>query len=255
MTARGYTLSMNGVRLFFNNNRQESEISCYTCSMNLFSHYCFDREEGNAYLNFGLILPDLMGIFKRGWKIPPQKSPGELELASLEIYKGVMKHHRMDRFFHNSRFFDHHAQNIKELLKSRGLENPGYRMFFISHIFLEILLDRVLIQKNKKLLETFYEELFTLKNDRIEFFFKQLKVPAHSNFFSFLGRFQKDKFLYNYLDSQGIIYALNRIFTRVDQPVFQAGQKEIIINCIFEAEHILQDNLDMLRDEIKKSLD
>ena len=85
--------------------------------MNFASHFFLDGIEGRPYYNFGLVLPDLASIFKRGWRIADRNNVQEMNQRNMDIFSGILKHYELDAIFHQSMFFNEHTKMIKDLLK------------------------------------------------------------------------------------------------------------------------------------------
>ena len=220
--------------------------------MNFLSHFYFDGKAGNPYFNLGLVLPDLTGMVKRGWKI------GERELTDPKIAdyeqlaKGIRYHLQMDEFFHKSDFFVACNELIKSELKTLGIQYPPYRLFFITHVFLELLMDRLLVKFKPSTVKNFYKELSNIDLSRIEQFFSMLTTPFYEAFNDFYRKFLDDQFLYEYPDDNRFLEALNRIFQRVRQPLFYEEQKSIIRSRLNALEVYIFRKFDLLEDEMEK---
>jgi hypothetical protein len=210
--------------------------------MNLLSHYFFDNIQGNHYYNFGLILPDLLGIYNRKWKYSAKSIP-ENDQHYTQINSGAIRHLQTDHEFHNSEWFENKRQEVKSLLYRQNLNFSPFRPFFISHILVELMLDRVILKKNIETADNFYADM-DLINDNVIFNLlnKSNFVPA-GEFVSFFNRFRQHRYVYAYADNEKFIFSLNRIFSRVNNPIFEGEFKEILNHLIFETELLINKDL------------
>ncbi len=219
--------------------------------MNFLAHYYFDGIEGDAYFNFGLILPDLMGIAKRGWKIKGNVERKFQQEPAFDIFLGVLRHLDLDHFFHNSEFFTKQTQAVKDHLAAKRLDKGEFRMFFVVHVLLEIMLDRLIIKKEPEILERFYQDLNLIRKDPVQDFFYQTNTTYWERLFKVFDKFKSAQYLYDYPYNQKFIRALNRTFERVNHPPLGEENDEYIQNVIFDIEEYLNKHFDMLGQELQ----
>lgn len=195
--------------------------------MNYLSHYFLDAQAGKPYHNFGLVLPDMMGASVRGWKPDLQKSVfGQAQ--HIHLVEGIQKHHLADKFFHSSAFFTQHTQQIRKLFEANNFLQPGTKLFFVAHIFLEFMLDRIIMQQHTKLAKHFYEDVDMVEDNLLLPFFAQTQTET-AGFFHFLQNFRKHRYLYAYLSDDSLFYSLNRTLQRAKQQPFP----EALLNVAF----------------------
>ncbi len=215
--------------------------------MNFFSHYYFDKQENNPIHNFGLLTPDLLRNFT-----PNQYNKKKLnELNSdSDWHIGIQKHFSRDNNFHKSAFFnsvynDCHAESKRVF---QNLEIP--RFWFGLHVWIEMLLDKVLIQKNPSELIQFYTEL-ELVDKQLDSLLKQID---HLNFTEFrmrFARFMESQYLFHYQEHSGIIYGLNRVFIQVKalNQEWSNFQKDALIELSMKIETRVQNHLKLITTE------
>jgi hypothetical protein len=216
--------------------------------MNFLSHYYLDSEKDNIYFNFGLILPDLMGIYRRGWKLSSKqhKFDGIPELR--EILRGVIKHYELDSVFHQSGFFRKFTDLMADQLNAEGEDLPTYKRHFIAHILLELIIDRVIIKKHKKVAVQFYNDLVRLDLEIIRKFFLGEPPDLLEGFINLVNRFRFEQNLYKYLDNDIIVFSLNRVLARVKVFNIAEGQeKERVISITTRVEKMLSDDFNSIK--------
>ena len=205
--------------------------------MNFLSHYFIDAEPGKPYHNFGLILPDLMGIYKRGWKLNGQAAKAKLNPLSSEIYRGVQKHYDLDSIFHQSDLFRENTNYILAQLNGNLDSIAMVKKHFIAHILLELLIDRVIILNDVMVAKNFYSDLLDTDLEALDNFFIKETAEHLDGFKSLVSRFRSDQYLYKYKDNEALLFALNRVMSRVNmQPVTDAPDKKLFIEVISQTQ-------------------
>ena len=168
--------------------------------MNFLTHYYCDRKKGDPLYNLGLAIPDLMSMFKRGWKVNSRLSKYTLTGDFLSISEGIGQHLQADAYFHQSEFFLKNTSRIKQLMLDNQLNYRGTHFLFLSHLLLEICIDRVIVNNFPKVVAEFYTDMSTIPQQIVNDFFGEIEVAIPEGFFIFYERFVRDKFLYNYED-------------------------------------------------------
>jgi hypothetical protein len=187
--------------------------------MNYISHYFLDAMPGTPYYNFGLSLPDMMGTAARGWKPAPVHVSAESGEQG-EIAAGVLAHLEADRIFHNAGFFKAGCSDIRVLFEQEGLAIPGIRMFFLVHIFLEMMLDRIIVRNRPEVAQAFYDDIARIDEKFAMDFIAADGTNAVERFPLFFSRFREHKYLLSYIQDESLFFATNRILNRTGQPAF-----------------------------------
>lgn len=179
--------------------------------MNFFAHYYFDKLENNPIHTFGLLTPDLLRNFT-----PNDYDKKRLQHPEIDTFwhLGISKHFLRDKNFHNSDFFTSTYQECHETIKSTFEACEIRRFWFALHVMIEMILDKVLIQKNTNELDQFYIEL---KESilHIPTLLPQINHVNINQFETRMNRFIESQYLYKYMENNGIVYGLNRIFNQV----------------------------------------
>jgi len=194
--------------------------------MNFLTHYYCDRRKGDPLYNLGLAIPDLMGMYKRGWKINSKLTKQSLSGDSISIADGISRHLQADSYFHQSEFFLRSTNRIKQLMLDNNVIYRGTHYLFLSHLLLEICIDRVIVQNFPQIVSDFYTDMSSIPQQLVIGFFKEIEVDIPEGFFIFYERFIRDKFLYAYDDIEKIIFMYNRILTRVNMTVIDPDEYE-----------------------------
>jgi hypothetical protein len=204
--------------------------------MNYLTHFLIDHKKDNPNYNFGLALPDLVNISRRGWRAESQSFP-VLNKNVNEIWNGYQQHFAADAQFHNSELFEKHSKRLRKEFEDQGLNQPGIRLFFVGHVLLEMLLDRHIVKTRRGIADMFYDQLNLVIYSDIESFFMAAGDTIPEKFLEFFERFKDSKYLYSYAENEGMFYALNRLLRRTGQPEFEP-QHEAAFNDLIMREEI-----------------
>ena len=207
--------------------------------MNFFSHYYYYNKQGNDWYNTGLVLPDLLNNFNRKIKLKNNAARNFLP-HEFDLKEGINGHFEGDRKFHTSEFFHHNTPLIKKTLVAHGFDSDKYRLSFVAHIMLELILDRVLIKKNETLLHDFYSALHAVDvNEIIKFV--RYEQELDQRFADFFNGFRTHKYLYKYPDDEHFFFAANRIIGRVGLG-FEKQDEPMLLQALQELEIIIARN-------------
>ncbi len=166
--------------------------------MNFLSHYYLDRNHPSAYFKLGLVMPDLVP----GYNQLMRKAVAALEPVALEhraIKQGLEKHHDADRIFHTLPQFEYLQAEIKSELKMQGLLTKLPRYWFLTHVAVEMLIDRSLLKLYPHLHVEFYKDLATVSHPVVENYFDEIGCkPVAPVFFGNFNLFTERRFLQYY---------------------------------------------------------
>lgn len=187
--------------------------------MNFLSHYFLDRDRNNAAFFIGVCTPDLISIYNRKVRFKahtlPKVDTVGLSPEKVAFYHGIMRHFEVDALFHSSDFFKRETEYFSQLLRKAFGSERVQRDFFVSHIFLELLLDKILMEREPKMVPEFYD---WLKELGLQFVVSLTEWAAQRplpNYDGFFERFITHQYLYHYTDWDEVIYVLRRILQRV----------------------------------------
>lgn len=176
--------------------------------MNFIAHFHFYRNDDPHY-NLGLILPDLVKTFCKTHLKPGEKF---INRALQGLNEGSKMHLLSDKKFHNSQTFSHCLDFVSDTLDS---DAKWPRKWFLNHLLTEIMLDRVIMDKHPEICDEFYGELKKANRSKTELYLKMCNIPNYTNFSEGLTRFIDFPFLQEYRHNEKIIFALNRVYSRL----------------------------------------
>jgi hypothetical protein len=188
--------------------------------MNFLAHFYLDRSHLSSSFIVGAATPDLLSIYNSGLRIKAghvDHLPAEIRAqVDPQFLLGLERHFHADRVFHSSALFHQETQALSRMLEAEFPEQDIPRKYFIAHILLELLIDKVLIHKDDRLLADYYQHFENLHP------FTDLRlgtetVAAHPlpNYESFLTKFVENKYHYHYTENDHLIYILRRLLRRV----------------------------------------
>ena len=179
--------------------------------MNFLAHYLADHIPNDHYHNTGLILPDITRGFVSGFRnAPPNGSPPEFE----GFFSGCSAHYKSDKIFHGSNFFHKYQEKTNDLLKSSGFGNSFSRKWFISHVIIELFLDRMIIKTDESIADAFYDTLSKTKDSILESYLLAYDCEDVEGFMEKYKHFRSVKYIYHYRNNNKFVYSLNRIMLR-----------------------------------------
>ena len=215
-----------------------------TFHLNYLSHYYVDYPEDRPYYVLGLILPDLVR------EIEPRKIRFSSEALMLDspqseiadhLNRGIMRHLEVDIIFHNSPYFHKGCQVIKDWLSRFTYKSIPNRIHIFAHVLLELMIDRVLIEKDPEMMDRFYDNLEQVeKQPLLDFFAHNGIIHRADAVYERVRYFCKDRFLYRYPDNEMMLYALNVLNQKVGNSVIEAEDEERLLDTIALTEEWLR---------------
>lgn len=193
--------------------------------MNFLSHYYALKEE-DAYFILGTVMPDIVHDFSKIHNQFIQDKYFPEGLAHVAMLAGVKNHIKADDVFHNHSLFDKMQQVAKQHMKSTFGETVK-RQFIIAHVLIELMIDQYIIENYREVLEEFYLKLDEIDVAEANLFFKNLTVEENSSYFKRnFTNFRELKFLFHLKENEGIIFTLNKVFSRRLQYNFEEEKQK-----------------------------
>jgi hypothetical protein len=217
--------------------------------MHFLSHYYVDRNQNNPYFVLGALLPDITPHFTKTYNSKIRYKEWERPEPSESVHRGVLRHFELDAVFHSSLVFRESCTFATDCLLKSGLDRETYRFWFLSHIVIEVLLDRQLILDNPGLVEEYYQVLSSVDINKLDAYFnffasEEEKNKILTNFIRFLDV----KFL-QYLKTmdgavEGIVRTILKAtgvtFTDIDREKLLAGLHNIEDGMRYRGEKLLK---------------
>lgn len=188
--------------------------------MNLVAHFYLDRQRVNSYFAVGAATPDLLSIYNSRLRIKERHlkrlSEEEAGRVAPPFMEGLQKHFFADGVFHTSPLFHSETKRVSNLLIDYFPDLNIERKFFIGHILLELVLDKVLINQHPGILDSYYGHFESLQPFREVRKSLQIAVGHElPNYERYMTRFLRRRYLYDYAEPEHISWLLRRILRRV----------------------------------------
>jgi acyl carrier protein phosphodiesterase len=220
--------------------------------MNFLSHFYFDRNCNDAYQVLGAVMPDLLRNADKEAQVKIERLAPQSNPAICSLILGWEKHLEIDRHFHSSVFFKHHAHQLK-LLLTPAIAGSTVKPFFLGHIALELILDNLLLTTNTVFADDFYDHLKNAKEENIRTFL-ELNSVNPQKFLSFYTVFINEKYLYSYIQLNSVVYALKGVCQRIWKDPFTKHQQEAVIEVVKHYSNLLRKDFMQIFDEMDTSL-
>ncbi|MGE4002976.1 MAG: hypothetical protein AB7I48_22525 [Planctomycetaceae bacterium] len=187
--------------------------------MNYFAHGM--RFLDRPYFLVGTALPDLLSVVDRNVRLRAklvEPFAGGRSDPAGQLAAGVLQHLHDDRWFHKTRAFFEVTGELTRLFREHGTGDDRFRASFLGHIVTELLLDRVLDAEHPGGLDRYYAALEQVDGSVIEDAVNRMARQPTRRLAMFLGLFQRERFLYDYADSERLLFRLNQVMQRVKLP-------------------------------------
>ena len=213
--------------------------------VNYLSHYYFDRDEDNKYFNLGLILPDLARAHIAKLRINPYKNITFTTKEIASMNDGCNKHFASDRKFHNWMTFVELTNKATDMIRESGDKDIN-RDYFITHIMVEILLDKILLDKNPSLADDFYAMIDSVEMDWILKFMRYAGLQDDELWKGQHRRFMKAAFLKSYTSVENVIAAVEGVCANLGMIELNDDQRNLLIEICEAIEPELARSIDAL---------
>ncbi len=199
--------------------RPTTAISPERTPLNYFAHGI--RFLDRPYFLIGTAMPDLLSVVDRNVRLRTRLvEPFVIDESDREsqFAAGVLQHLSDDRWFHKTRGFYEVTGELTRLFREQADGDDRFRASFLGHIVTELLLDRVLHTDHPGDLDRYYASLDTVDRSFIEQAVNRMARRPTQQLATFLGLFQRERFLYDYADSERLLFRLNQVMNRVKLP-------------------------------------
>lgn len=180
--------------------------------MNLLSHYYLDKDHPSVYYKLGVVFPDLLRGFNQ--KLRRQVFPDIPDLPEEKALKaGILRHYQVDKIFHNLEVFEQLNAEVLNLVATHT--QIRHRAWYLSHILPEMLIDKVLQQRNTGITASFYADLRKVDEQVVINYLSRLgRANVATEFFGNFNKFIEVKYLYLYADDEKFARAALNAFSR-----------------------------------------
>ncbi len=213
--------------------------------MNYLSHFYFDRDEENKYYNIGLILPDLARSYISKLRINPYRNIEFTTHEIASINNGCNKHFASDRKFHNWMVFVDLTTRATDMIRENGDKDIN-RDYFITHILVEVLLDKVLVDKNPSLPDDFYAMIESVEQEWVLKYMRYAGLQDDELWKGMHRRFMKAAFMRNYTSIENVVNAVEQVAIKTGLVELNQDQRDLLIEICETIEPELERSIDAL---------
>jgi hypothetical protein len=213
--------------------------------VNYLSHFYFDQVEDNKYYNIGLILPDLARAHISKLRINPYKNITFTTKEIASMNDGCNKHFASDRKFHNWMVFVDLTNRATDMIRESGDKDIN-RDYFITHIMVEVLLDKILLDRNPNLANEFYDMVKSVEQDWVLKFMRYAGLQDDELWKGQHKRFMKADFLNSYTSLENVVAAVEGVCRKLDMIELNDDQRQLLIDICETIEPELARSIDAL---------
>ncbi len=205
--------------------------------MHFLSHYYVDRHTADPYRVVGALLPDISPGFTRTYNAVIRKNDWTLKQGSAHIHEGVLRHYDVDRQFHGSAVFEEAVAHALHTLIGSGLDRDRYRLSFIAHIAVELLLDRLLIGTDPGLVNVYYSLLESVERDKLGVYLNRIMPDSQvQRTLQAFDRFMEIRFLQYFDRTDGAAEGIVRTTKRAIGVDFTAEDRAKLLGALHNIE-------------------
>jgi hypothetical protein len=201
--------------------------------MHFLSHYYYELPAKSPLFVAGLGIPDLASGFSKTYNSVIKNSvlPNNKDLQ--QIHSGILSHYEADKAFHNSSVFMNLLSLTTQSFLKQGLNRDRLRLSVISHLAVELMIDRQILIENEQICVDYY----TLLNEADEallsvYLSAFLPESPKQEFLIKFRLFKQRRFLFLFTDLKNIVEGLNRIYQRVAKVEFTEDEKINLFNAL-----------------------
>ena len=178
----------------------------------------------------GTAVPDWMSVADRGVRVRPKlvEALTREEGPDSETARGILQHFHDDDWFHRTPGFARVTAALTEQFREALAGDDGMRPGFLGHIVTEMLLDAVLIEQDPRGLDEYYAVLGGVDPTAVQGVVNRSSRRSTDRLVHFIRLFLAERFLYDYLESERLLYRLNQVLRRVKLQPLPAGTAEVL---------------------------
>jgi hypothetical protein len=163
-------------------------------------------------------VPDMLSVIDRKVRMRRKSLEpffNDADLAVVEVARGIAQHLEDDRWFHANGVFQKLNLEFSKAIRDVYPDDESMRPWFLGHIVIELLLDAHLTQQNPGVLERYYENMESVDATFIQGVINRVASRPTDDFVRLFDAFQREQFLFDYVDDDRLAYRLNQVMKRV----------------------------------------
>lgn len=167
----------------------------------------------------GTALPDWYRAAARRPRLRPemfQPLATHADPRAGAVRRGVLHHMEADRRFHQSASFVTLSLQVTADLRRLVPEDRSFRLSFVGHVLVEMLLDAALMEEDPGLAGRYYASLARVEPAWLEDVLCGVMPPRNvAALMDYAGKFLNVRFLQDYASDEGLLFRLNGLLLRV----------------------------------------
>jgi hypothetical protein len=188
----------------------------YDTPVNYFAHGL--RFLSRPHFLAGTAVPDWLSVADRGVRVRPKLVEpllGGIAGPETDVAGGILQHFHDDQWFHATRGFAEVSAWLTRLFRETLGHDEELRAGFLGHIVTEMLLDAVLIERDPRALDEYYDALDRVDPDCVQGIVNRAAKNSTERLAPLIVLFARERFLYDYRSPARLLYRLNQVMRRV----------------------------------------
>ena len=184
--------------------------------MNYFAHGI--RFLDRPWFLAGTAVPDWLSVADRTVRLRDRMLEPFLESDDTDLRdfaSGVKQHLHDDEWFHQTRGFYEVTSGVADIFRKHLGKSDGFLPGFLGHILTELLLDRLLIERDPEQLQRYYRSIQDAEANRVQELVNRIAPRQTERLAHFVTLFSQIRFLEDYLETRLLLRRLNQVLERV----------------------------------------
>jgi len=201
--------------------------------MHFLSHYYYELPAKSPLFTVALGIPDLAPHFSKGYNSVIKNSVLPNNPLLLQIHEGILSHYAADKAFHNSPVFMNLISLTTQSFLTEGLSREKLRLSVISHLAVELMIDRQIILEDEQVCTDYYTLINNAEEKQISSYFDIFLL--HETGKNFLSRFQffkERRFLFLFKELVNLVEGLSRIYKNTTGMEFTVEEKQRFLSAL-----------------------
>ncbi len=174
----------------------------------------------------GVSVPDWLSVVDRRCRVRKRTvlaALPDLNDIEREIAYGILQHLDDDHWFHGTPGFFEVSNELSRQFRAHLGSDERWHCGFLGHIVMELLIDAVLIHRNRAGLEAYYQGFDQVDPGEVARLVTKLATQPADRLEHLIPRFVEERFLDDYLDDDLLLHRLNQVMRRVSLPPLPAS--------------------------------
>lgn len=180
-----------------------------------------------------LMLPDFSRPFVKHYS----SSFPDFTTEEAELFAGCQAHYAADKKFHPSAFFNDYADLFNKKIKAASFSPVLERRWFIAHILVEMMIDRLIVRHYSHTCNMFYTNLRQIDTKILEHFV--LRYTGDKTVEGFLKNFEhfrKAQYLFGYVQDPGFCFSVARVVKHATGQEMNWNDRWVLTRLVHEIE-------------------